>query len=163
MAESPKPSPGRGWTGQSPGRVWGGARSDLVPPLFRRCGGTFPQGKVENPLPGEGEAGGSNRARFFWWAGSPHPSGPLALPPSPWGKASSGGGFLRAAPSPRGRLRILSQGKVGDPIFSLSCWCRRWSCHGHGPRSGSGNTPSGCRRWRRSCLHSCPRRRPWPR
>ena len=31
----------------------------------------------------EGPPGGSNRARFFWWAGSPHPSGPLALPPSP--------------------------------------------------------------------------------
>ena len=24
--------------------------------------------------------------------GSPHPSGPMALPPSPWGKATSGGG-----------------------------------------------------------------------
>ena len=28
-----------------PGRVWGGTKSDLVPPLFRRCGGTFPQGQ----------------------------------------------------------------------------------------------------------------------
>ena len=125
MTESSKPSPGRGWTGQSPGRVWGGTRSDLVPPLFRRlraapspkgrlralsclervarqsrdgcggdpwrfkpgpilcvswlpssvrafgpatfpvgegclrrglpAGGTFPQGKVEDPLPGEGQ------------------------------------------------------------------------------------------------------------
>ena len=42
-----KPSPGRGWTGHSPGRVWGGVWSELVPPLFRPLGGaTFPQGKV---------------------------------------------------------------------------------------------------------------------
>ena len=33
-----------------PGRVWDGTRSDLVPPLFRRCGGTFPQGKAKSPL-----------------------------------------------------------------------------------------------------------------
>ena len=29
-----------------PGREWGGAGSDLVPPLIRPCGATFPQGKV---------------------------------------------------------------------------------------------------------------------
>ena len=53
-----QPSPAwRGWTGRSPGRVWGGAGSDLVPPLFRPCGATFPQGKVRGyrqqniPLP----------------------------------------------------------------------------------------------------------------
>ena len=38
-----------------PGRVWGGTRSDHVPPLIRRRGGTFPQGKVRTipskPLP----------------------------------------------------------------------------------------------------------------
>ena len=43
------PLPGEGGPAE-PGRVWGGTRSDLVPPLFRRCGGTFPQGKAKSPL-----------------------------------------------------------------------------------------------------------------
>ena len=30
--------------------------------------------------------------------GSPHPSGPMALPPSPWGKATSGGGCSTSTP-----------------------------------------------------------------
>ena len=39
------PSPGRGWPGQSPGRVWGGTVSDLVPPLFRRLRRHLPPGE----------------------------------------------------------------------------------------------------------------------
>ena len=43
-----KPSPGRGWTGRSPGRVWGGSRYRPCPaPLPPPAGGTFPQGKVK--------------------------------------------------------------------------------------------------------------------
>ena len=41
----------------------------------RRCGGTLSK---------------QERAGGF-----PHPSGPAALPPSPEGKATSGGGFIR--------------------------------------------------------------------
>ena len=32
--------------GRSPDGCGAVRRTDLVPPLFRRCGGTFPQGKV---------------------------------------------------------------------------------------------------------------------
>ena len=56
--------------------------SDLVPPLFRRCGGTFPQGKVrerprrEAAFPyGEGKEtpppGGSLPLRGRWTGRSP--------------------------------------------------------------------------------------------
>ena len=68
-----RPSPGRGWTGRSPGRVWGGTKSvqtgpgslselaplirqglrpchlkrgGRLPPAGASCGATFPQGKV---------------------------------------------------------------------------------------------------------------------
>ena len=51
------PSPGRGWQGGALTGVGRDARSDPVPPLFRRCGGTFPQGKVGDPLLGEGGPG----------------------------------------------------------------------------------------------------------
>ena len=35
----------------------------------------------------------------FWGGpGPPHPSGPMALPPSPWGKATSGGGCSTSTP-----------------------------------------------------------------
>ena len=91
LVESSKPSPGgrcrrSGGRGAAPGP----SLSRPTPVRASPC----------HPLPVEGEAGpgGSNRARFFWWAGSPHPSEPLALPPSPEGKASSGGGF------PQGRV-----------------------------------------------------------
>ena len=40
-----KPSLGRGWTGRSPGRVWGGTNPDLVPPLFRPLRGHLPPGE----------------------------------------------------------------------------------------------------------------------
>ena len=43
-----KPSPGRGWTGHSPGRMWGGPRYRPCPaPHPPPAGGTFPQGKVK--------------------------------------------------------------------------------------------------------------------
>ena len=73
----------RGWTGQSPGRVWGGTGSDLVPPLIRRCGGTFPQGKVGVPLV-RGIMISVCRKGHLIRLG-------FAEPPSPEGKASSGG------------------------------------------------------------------------
>ena len=41
--------------------MWGGTKSNLVPPLFRRCGGTFPQGKVRNT-----PAGGRLPPRGRW-------------------------------------------------------------------------------------------------
>ena len=124
-----------------PGRVWGGTRSDLVPPLFR-------QGFALPPSP-------RGRLRTLSWERVDR-----AEPGTGVGRDKVGPG---TAPLPPPAGGTFPQGKVKGPISSLSYWCRRWSCHGHGPRSGSGNTPSGCRRWRRSCLHSCPRRRPWPR
>ena len=88
------PSPGRGWTGQSPGRVWGRTGSDLVPPLFRRCGGTFPQGKVRGFLPSVL----SSAPRFFRF--------PLLMLPGnrtsvPAGGSGSGGGRWSGRKGPR--------------------------------------------------------------
>ena len=70
--------------GDSPGRVWGGTRSDLVPPLIRQglrpchlkrggrlppagasCGATFPQRKVEDPLLTRGWNGEGLGSYFF--------------------------------------------------------------------------------------------------
>ena len=43
-----------------PGRVWGGTKSDLVPPLFRRCGGTFsPRGRLKPSPAWRGWTGGA--------------------------------------------------------------------------------------------------------
>ena len=39
------------------------------------------------------------RARFFGWLGSPHPARAAPGPPSPEGKATSGGGMIPAASS----------------------------------------------------------------
>ena len=47
--EEKKPSPGRGWQGEALTGV-GRCRSDLVPPLFRPRGATFPWGKVGGRL-----------------------------------------------------------------------------------------------------------------
>ena len=89
-----KPSPGRGWTGRSPGRVWGGTGSDPVPPLFRPCGATFPQGKVRGFLP----SAFSSAPRFFR-------SPPLMLPGNrtsvPAGGNGSGGGRWSGRRGPR--------------------------------------------------------------
>ena len=43
-----RPSPGRGWTGRSPAGCGAARGIGFVPPLFRPCGATFPQGKVRN-------------------------------------------------------------------------------------------------------------------
>ena len=40
---------GEGGPGKARDGCGAGRRTDLVPPLFRRCGGTFPQGKVREP------------------------------------------------------------------------------------------------------------------
>ena len=150
-----------------PGRVWGGTRSDLVPPLFRRLrAAPSPRGRLralsclERVARQSRDGCGGDPWRFKpgpvlcvgWLPSSVRAFGPATFP--------VGEGFLRRGLPAGG---TFPQGKVKGPIFSLSYWYRRRSCHGHGPRSGSGNTPSGCRRWRRSCLRSCPRRRPWPR
>ena len=44
--EDPLPSPGRGWQGEALTGVGRHAEPTWYRPLFRRCGGTFPQGKV---------------------------------------------------------------------------------------------------------------------
>ena len=41
---------GEGGRAIGPDGCGAGRRTDLVPPLFRRCGGTFPQGKVRERL-----------------------------------------------------------------------------------------------------------------
>ena len=49
-----RPPPTLSWervAGRSPDGCGAARRTDLVPPLFRRCGGTFPQGKVRKRLP----------------------------------------------------------------------------------------------------------------
>ena len=93
-----------------------------MPPLFRRCGGTFPQGKVRErprrrkpsppgkvdraqPGPDEGKQPKSEKQATL--NGSvfhsmvpvsllgcdPSSVTPYGVPPSPWGKATSGGGL----------------------------------------------------------------------
>ena len=41
---------GEGGPGKARDGCGAGRRTHLVPPLFRRCGGTFPQGKVRERL-----------------------------------------------------------------------------------------------------------------
>ena len=41
---------GEGGRAVGPDGCGAGRRTDLVPPLIRRCGGTFPQGKVRERL-----------------------------------------------------------------------------------------------------------------
>ena len=70
--------------------MWGGTGSDLVPsspcPLLLER--VPPQRRVwRGPLTVKTGLGPLGERVF------PHPSGPLALPPSPWGKVASGGGF----------------------------------------------------------------------
>ena len=47
--ETPYPLLGEGGRAEGPDGCGAVRRTDLVPPLFRRCGGTFPQGKVRTP------------------------------------------------------------------------------------------------------------------
>ena len=80
--------------------MWGGTGSDLVPsnpcPLLLER--VPPQRRVwRGPLTVKTGLGPLGERVF------PHPSGPLALPPSPWGKATSGGG--RLPPAGEGDLR----------------------------------------------------------
>ena len=42
----PDPLLGEGGPGKARDGCGAGRRTDLLPPLIRRCGGTFPQGKV---------------------------------------------------------------------------------------------------------------------
>ena len=112
--------------GRSPDGCGAARRTNPVPPLFRRCGGTFPQGKVreapagrspsptgkvDRAQPGPDEGRQPNSEKQATLNGSVfHSSWPVSLlgcgpssvtpygvPPSPWGKATSGGGFI---PSP---------------------------------------------------------------
>ena len=100
--------------------MWGGAKSDLVPPLFRPCGATFPQGKVKSPLllgeggPGEARDGcGGDPWRFKpgpvllvgWLPSSVRAFGPATFP--------VGEGFLRRGLPAGG---TFPQGKVEDPL-----------------------------------------------
>ena len=139
---NPPPSPWRGWTGEAGtgegapypllgegGRAKGpdgsgaAGRTDLVPPLFRRCGGTFPQGKVRvrprrrkpsptgkvdraQPGPDEGKQpksekqaplNGSNLHPMWpvslFWVRPPHPSRLTACHLPRRGRRPPGGGF----------------------------------------------------------------------
>ena len=51
-ARTPYPLLGEGGRAEGPDGCGAVRRTDLVPPLFRRCGGTFPQGKVRERPPG---------------------------------------------------------------------------------------------------------------
>ena len=60
---------GEGGRAKGPDGCGAVRRTDLVPPLFRCCGGTFPQGKVrERPRREETPAGGSLPLRGRWHA-----------------------------------------------------------------------------------------------
>ena len=54
MGKAEDPLLGEGGPGKARDGCGAALRSDLVPPLFRPCGATFPQGNVEDPLLGEG-------------------------------------------------------------------------------------------------------------
>ena len=76
------------------------------------------------------EAFSIHRGLFrFFGCGTPHPSGPLALPPSPWGKATSGGGCIHRS------LFLVYRG----PLHTRQ---GLWPCHplqaGEGPSSVPG-------------------------
>ena len=56
-----------------------------------------------------------NRARRMFQRSAPHPSGPLALPPSPWGKATSRRGTLYFSPPWTCRGPLHTRRKRGHP------------------------------------------------
>ena len=99
--EGTKPSPGRGWQGEALTGV-----------------GRYEPGPGVAPLPALRDVpfirDFCGRQVF-----SPHPSGPEALPPSPQGKASSGGGCPGGKPSPYetgvGQNPLLGEGGPAKP------------------------------------------------
>ena len=149
------PSPGRGWPGQSPGRVWGGTQNRPVaaplPPLRRHLPPRegkgspagrkpSPTGKVDRAQPGPDEGCrtkitkqatlNGKRFRSTWPVFDfsvvfPHPSGPLALPPSPWGKATSRRGSVHRGPDLTFRGPLLFSGP-----------CVFWHCMVQCPKIG---------------------------
>ena len=112
-----KPSPGRGWQGEALTGV-----------------GRYEPGPGAAPLPA---LGGVPFIRDYCGRQvvSPHPSRALPVPPSPWGKASSGGG----------QNPLLGEGGPGEArdgcgAVRTRTWCR--------PSSGPGGPPSPGEGWR---------------
>ena len=74
---------------------------------------------------------------------SPHPSGPEALPPSPWGKATSGGGCPEGKPSPYESVAGRSPDGCGRKTLSWETGVGRYEPGpGTAPLPAPGGPPS---------------------